>query len=112
MFYNLLARSLFIHPLLIYKLFPYSTRSAIHIVYIQMKKMFHIQLFHVQLFHVQIRVNSINPTVVLTALAKRSGWDKPDVGGEMVKRTPLGRYAGTYSSSQFFHFVFYVTMQP
>ena len=58
--------------------------------------MFHIQLFHVQLFYFQIRVNSINPTVVLTALAKRSGWDQPEVGGEMVKRTPLGRYAGTF----------------
>ena len=68
-------------------------------------------MIYVQLFHVQIRVNSINPTVVLTALAKRSGWDKPEVGGEMVKRTPLGRYAGTCPSFNLFYFWFYhVTM--
>ena len=46
------------------------------------------------MFCFQIRVNSVNPTVVMTALAKRSGWDKPEVGGKMLKRIPLGRFAG------------------
>lgn len=41
----------------------------------------------------QIRVNSVNPTVVLTALAKRSGWDKPEIAGKMMNRIPLGHFA-------------------
>ena len=48
------------------------------------------------MFRFQIRVNSVNPTVVMTALAKRSGWDKPEVGGKMLKRIPLGRFAGNH----------------
>lgn len=41
----------------------------------------------------QIRVNSVSPTVVLTALAKRSGWGKPEIAGPMLKRIPLGHFA-------------------
>eukprot|EP00116_Pleurobrachia_bachei_P012859 sb/3473121/ len=39
-----------------------------------------------------IRVNSINPTVVMTDLA-REHWGKPENGGPMLARIPLGRFA-------------------
>jgi L-xylulose reductase len=39
-----------------------------------------------------IRVNSVNPTVVLTEMGKRA-WSDPDKGGPMLKRIPLGRFA-------------------
>jgi len=39
-----------------------------------------------------IRVNSVNPTVVLTEMGKRA-WSDPEKGGPMLKRIPLGRFA-------------------
>jgi L-xylulose reductase len=39
-----------------------------------------------------IRVNSVNPTVVLTAMGKRA-WSDPEKGGPMLQRIPLGRFA-------------------
>src|SRR5580692_6255018 len=39
-----------------------------------------------------IRVNSINPTVVLTEMGKRA-WSDPAKGGPMLARIPLGRFA-------------------
>jgi len=40
-----------------------------------------------------IRVNTVNPTVVLTELG-RSAWADPQKGGEMKAKIPLGRFAG------------------
>ncbi|KAK2714181.1 D-erythrulose reductase-like [Artemia franciscana] len=39
-----------------------------------------------------IRVNTVNPTVVLTELG-RSAWADPQKGGEMKAKIPLGRFA-------------------
>jgi L-xylulose reductase len=39
-----------------------------------------------------IRVNSVNPTVVLTEMGKRA-WSDPVKGGPMLARIPLGRFA-------------------
>jgi L-xylulose reductase len=39
-----------------------------------------------------IRVNSVNPTVVLTEMGKRA-WSDPAKGGPMLARIPLGRFA-------------------
>jgi L-xylulose reductase len=41
----------------------------------------------------QIRVNCVNPTVVLTAMG-RLGWSDPVKAGPMLSRIPLGRFAG------------------
>ena len=43
----------------------------------------------------QIRVNSVNPTVVNTAMGK-IGWSDPAKAGPMLAKIPLGRFAGTY----------------
>jgi L-xylulose reductase len=39
-----------------------------------------------------IRVNSVNPTVVLTEMGKRA-WSDPEKGEPMLRRIPLGRFA-------------------
>ena len=39
-----------------------------------------------------IRVNSINPTVVMTEMGKRA-WSDPSKGGPMLARIPLQRFA-------------------
>lgn len=39
-----------------------------------------------------IRVNAINPTVVMTDMGKRA-WEDPAKGGPMLARIPLGRFA-------------------
>ena len=41
----------------------------------------------------QIRVNSINPTIVLTVLGRR-GWSDPVKKGKALDRIPIGRLAG------------------
>ncbi|KAJ7984795.1 hypothetical protein DPEC_G00358480 [Dallia pectoralis] len=40
----------------------------------------------------QIRVNSVNPTVVMTEMGKL-GWSDPDKASAMTSRIPLGRFA-------------------
>jgi L-xylulose reductase len=40
----------------------------------------------------KIRVNSINPTVVMTEMGKRA-WSDPRKGGPMLARIPLQRFA-------------------
>jgi NAD(P)-dependent dehydrogenase (short-subunit alcohol dehydrogenase family) len=40
----------------------------------------------------RIRVNSVNPTIVLTEMGKRA-WSDPAKGGPMLARIPLGRFA-------------------
>uniref|UniRef100_A0A667WWJ7 Dicarbonyl/L-xylulose reductase n=1 Tax=Myripristis murdjan TaxID=586833 RepID=A0A667WWJ7_9TELE len=40
----------------------------------------------------QIRVNSVNPTVVMTEMG-RLGWSDPDKAKSMTSRIPLGRFA-------------------
>jgi L-xylulose reductase len=40
----------------------------------------------------QIRVNSVNPTIVLTEMGKRA-WGDPVKGGPKLARIPLGRFA-------------------
>jgi len=39
-----------------------------------------------------IRVNSVNPTVVMTEMSA-SYWGRPDIGGPFLKQMPLGRWA-------------------
>ena len=39
-----------------------------------------------------IRVNSVNPTVVMTPIAE-GHWSQPDVAGPILNRMPLGRWA-------------------
>jgi L-xylulose reductase len=46
----------------------------------------------VELGQYKIRVNSVNPTVVLTDMGKRA-WSDPAKGGPMLGRIPLGRFA-------------------
>ncbi|MBB3998045.1 SDR family oxidoreductase [Aureimonas pseudogalii] len=41
-----------------------------------------------------IRVNSVNPGITLTDLA-RVAWEAPDKAGPMMSRTPVGRFAET-----------------
>jgi L-xylulose reductase len=41
----------------------------------------------------KIRVNAVNPTVVLTELG-RAFWGKPEMGGPMLEKIPLRRFAG------------------
>lgn len=40
-----------------------------------------------------IRVNSVNPTVVMTEMGKL-GWDDPKKAHGMISKIPLGRFAG------------------
>lgn len=47
----------------------------------------------------QIRVNAVNPTVVLTPMGKRA-WEDPAKGGPMKARIPLGRFAEPHHVSQ------------
>ena len=46
----------------------------------------------------QIRVNSVNPTVTLTPLAKRYGWENPAKASRITDNTPLGQLAGNAMS--------------
>ena len=46
----------------------------------------------VELGQYGIRVNSVNPTVVLTEMGKRA-WSDPVKGGPMLARIPVGRFA-------------------
>ena len=41
----------------------------------------------------QIRVNAVNPTVVLTDMG-RLGWSDPKKAKPMLDQIPLGRFAG------------------
>lgn len=41
----------------------------------------------------KIRVNSVNPTVTLTPLAKRYGWENPAKASRITDNTPLGQLA-------------------
>lgn len=54
----------------------------------------------------QIRVNSVNPTVVMTEMG-RIGWSDPEKAKGMKSRIPLGRFAGqshTAEENTFIHF--------
>lgn len=42
---------------------------------------------------VQIRVNAVNPTVVMTSMAQ-ANWSDPQKAKAMLDRIPLGRFAG------------------
>ncbi len=44
-------------------------------------------------FSEQIRVNTVNPTVVMTEMG-RLGWSDPKKAKTMTSRIPLGRFAG------------------
>jgi L-xylulose reductase len=46
----------------------------------------------VELGEYGIRVNSVNPTVVMTEMGKRA-WSDPVKGGPMLQRIPLNRFA-------------------
>ena len=47
------------------------------------------------LFLIQIRVNTVNPTVVMTDIG-RVGWSDPVKAKEMLDKIPLGRFSGKY----------------
>ena len=40
-----------------------------------------------------IRVNCVNPTVVITALARQVGWADPVKADYLMSKIPLGRFA-------------------
>lgn len=42
-----------------------------------------------------IRVNAINPTIVMTERGKLD-WSDPEKAHKMISRTPLGRFAGVW----------------
>ena len=42
----------------------------------------------------QIRVNSLNPGLVMTELAKRVGWGNPVQSAKLISKIPLGHTAG------------------
>lgn len=43
-----------------------------------------------------IRVNTVNPTVIMTEMGKL-GWSEPDKARTMLSKIPLGRFGGEYS---------------
>ena len=43
----------------------------------------------------QIRVNSVNPTVVMTDMGKMA-WSQPSKAGPVLNRIPAGRFVGVY----------------
>ena len=47
---------------------------------------------------VQIRVNAVNPTVVLTAMGKKA-WSDPVRSSDAMSKIPLGRFAGIECTS-------------
>lgn len=46
-----------------------------------------------------IRVNTVNPTVVMTEMGKL-GWSEPAKAKEMLSKIPLGRFAGKFINFQ------------
>jgi L-xylulose reductase len=40
-----------------------------------------------------IRTNNVNPTVVMTQMGKKA-WSDPAKSGPILKKIPLGRFAG------------------
>lgn len=46
----------------------------------------------------QIRVNAVNPTVVMTPMG-RTNWSDPHKAKAMLDRIPLGRFAGKLGRS-------------
>ena len=46
-------------------------------------------------FLIQIRVNTVNPTVVMTDIG-RVGWSDPVKAKVMLDKIPLGRFSGKY----------------
>lgn len=46
-----------------------------------------------------IRVNSINPTVVMTDMG-RIGWSEPKKANEMLSKIPMGRFAGNHRAQE------------
>ena len=55
-------------------------------------------LFDIWIMFVQIRVNAVNPTVVLTAMGKKA-WSDPVRSSEAMSKIPLGRFAGIECTS-------------
>lgn len=47
---------------------------------------------------VQIRVNAVNPTVVMTPMGQ-AAWSDPQKAKAMLDRIPLGRFAGELAGS-------------
>lgn len=47
----------------------------------------------------KIRVNSINPTVVMTDMG-RIGWSEPKKANEMLSKIPMGRFAGNHRAQE------------
>lgn len=43
-----------------------------------------------------IRVNTVNPTVIMTEMGKL-GWTEPEKANTMLSKIPLGRFGGKYS---------------
>lgn len=47
----------------------------------------------VELGPLGIRTNNVNPTVVMTKMGAKA-WSDPEKSGPILKRIPLGRFAG------------------
>ncbi len=45
--------------------------------------------------HLQIRVNSVNPTVVLTDMGRKN-WSDPEKSTPMIARIPQHKFAGIW----------------
>ena len=45
-------------------------------------------------FAYQIRVNSVQPTIVMTEMG-RAYWNTPEKSDPYMRRTPVGHFAGT-----------------
>lgn len=57
----------------------------------------------------QIRVNSVNPTVVMTEMG-RLAWSEPEKASAMTSRIPLGHFAGQIKKYIYFFFFFNTLM--
>ena len=61
---------------------------------------------HLYMYVFQIRINSVNPTVVLTPLGK-IGFGTPEKQAQRKNRIPLGRLAGTLNVALVIHLACY-----
>ncbi len=57
--------------------------------------------------YLQIRVNAVNPTVVMTDMG-RLAWSDSKKAGPMLDRIPMGRFAGVFEFSGFLISTFFV----
>ena len=78
------------------ELFEQASQAALadHVVYGMTKASLDMltKIMALELGPLGIRTNAVNPTVVMTAMAK-VGWSDPAKAGPMLAKIPLGRFA-------------------